>query len=106
MRPILHGDVVSAARLLLSLPEATRPRVIDRLLTQADAADRFRKRLRRAHPVWGNGSLGSAVTHACRGQARALPPERFPGDPSYAACMAATFEAILRWRLGQAALAG
>ena len=81
MRPAMHGDLTALARHLLTLPPPDRPAACARLLDQADAADRFRKRLGRAHATWGNGTLMA--------RAMALPQHPEPGlqDPDYAACL-------------------
>ncbi|APX88385.1 hypothetical protein BV394_00425 [Brevirhabdus pacifica] len=105
MRPILHADILRVARLLLAFPPAARPGLVARLLVRADAADRYRKRFRRAHPMWGNGSLGGAAALSCTARQR-LAPERQAGDPDFAACMATVFSAVVEWRAAQAGRAG
>jgi hypothetical protein len=57
MRPVLIGDVIAAARVLFVLGEEHWTGCIDRLIWQAQVADRYRRRLGRPHPAWGNGSL-------------------------------------------------
>ncbi len=61
MRPVLPLDVAAAARALLALPDAERNVVCQRMLAQADAADRYVRRTRKLHPHWGNGTLLSAA---------------------------------------------
>lgn len=100
MRPILHGDVVAAARLLMGIAPRDRPGVIVALLTRADAADRYRKRTGRVHPFWGNGSLLAAAS------VRGLRPEPFLDDPDYCQCFVEVFEALVRWRAERCALSG
>ena len=63
MRPVLIGDVLALARVLFVLGEEEWAVCADRLLWQAHVADRYRKRLGKPHPAWGNGSL-MAVTGA------------------------------------------
>ncbi len=92
MRAILHGDVTAAARVLLLRPPEARPRFIRRLLSEADGADRYRKRTGRAHPHWGNGCLMAA---ALKYEAA---PEPFLSDRDYAECMVIVLEAIIAWR--------
>ncbi|MGO4853159.1 DUF7742 family protein [Phaeovulum sp. W22_SRMD_FR3] len=92
MRQVMHGDVVAAARALLPLPVARRRAELDWLIARAEAADRFRKRLGRAHPDWGNGSLMGA---AMRGP---LPPEPHLSDPDYLDCLAEVIAALVARR--------
>lgn len=61
MRPVLHGDVSNAARALLRVPEGAREFWCQRLIAQAELADRHVRQTGRAHPLWGNGSLMSAA---------------------------------------------
>ncbi|MBN7785262.1 hypothetical protein JYP51_10045 [Ponticoccus gilvus] len=61
MRPVLPGDVSAAARALLAVAPEGRAALAQRLLTEAAAADRYRRRFRRAHPDWGNGTLRAAA---------------------------------------------
>lgn len=81
MRPVLHGDVVAAARVLYALPEERRVAELDRLVRAASWADRFRRHFRRAHPCWGDGSLMAvALTED-------PPPEPRLSDPDYCGCL-------------------
>lgn len=80
MRPLLHGDVAMAARVLLALPERMRPPRIRRLLRRADAADRYRQRTGLAHPAWGSGSLMAAAERMPRA------PEPDFDDVDYCRC--------------------
>lgn len=86
MRPVLHGDVSSAARVLLAAPPAQRGDLCRRLLAEAEAADAHVRRSGRVHPRWGNGSLMSAA------RKRALANEPTFDDVDYCAC----FEMVLR----------
>ena len=61
MRALAHVDISVAARALLCLPEAARENAIIRMVREAEAADHYRKRLDRAHPLWGNGTLEAAA---------------------------------------------
>lgn len=81
MRPVMHGDLTAAARHLLTLPDSLRASRCARLIAQADAADRYRKRFGRAHPAWGNGTLMAAA------RMQPLPREPQLHDPDYAACL-------------------
>lgn len=82
MRPVLHGDVVAAARALYALPGEERIEGLGRLLRAADWAEKFRRHHRRAHPYWGDGSLMAAAL------AEDPPAEPSLSDPDYCACMA------------------
>lgn len=98
MRPVLHGDVVTAARVLLRLPEGARVGQMRRMLEQATAADRYRKKLGRAHPFWGNGSLMAVA------MGRPMAREPFLDDLAYCSCLALVFEALIGWRCENAGL--
>ena len=89
MRPVLHGDVVAAARVLYALPEALRVRELARLMQKAAWADAFRKQFGRVHPVWGDGSLMTAAL------ATAPPPEPRLDDAEYCGCLAMVFEGLV-----------
>lgn len=98
MRPVLHGDVMAAARVLVALPLSLRPVVMEQLLEQAAAADLFRKRLNRGHPEWGNGSLMGAAMK------RNMAPEPFLDDPDYCRCLMLVISTLLVWRSDKAVL--
>jgi len=89
MRRVLYGDVTAAARALLRVEPAARRPLLLRLFAEAETADAHRLRTGRAHPLFGTGSLMSA--------ALAHPVAREPclDDPTYAACMAEVFEALV-----------
>jgi hypothetical protein len=89
MRPVLHGDVAVAGRVLLAAPPPARAALLARMLREADLADAWRQTTGRAHPVWGGGSLMAAA------MARPRAPEPFLDDPDYAACLALVFEALV-----------
>ena len=57
MRPVLIGDVMEVARVLLTLDQTEWSGCADRLIWQAGVADRYRRRLGKPHADWGNGSL-------------------------------------------------
>lgn len=86
MRPLLHGDLASAARLLLTVPPAARGDLCRQLLAEAEAADAHRRATGKLHPRWGNGSLMAAA------RKRPLPPEPGFDDGDY--CHA--FATVLR----------
>lgn len=62
MRPIHLSDIHFAACALQGIPHADQPSHLRAALVQADIADRYRKRLRRAHPHYGLGTLTSALS--------------------------------------------
>lgn len=95
MRPVLHGDMTAAARALLSLPDGARRGAFDRMLLEAEAADKYRKKLGIAHPVWGNGSLMAAAN------TRPQAPEPFLDNVEYCGILALAFDRLLAWRLAQ-----
>lgn len=67
MRPVLHGDLITAARALEALAPPVRAQAAKAWLREAHAADLYRKRLGRVHPRWGNGSLmGRVIGEPCR----------------------------------------
>ncbi len=97
MRPVLHGDVVAAARVLLRVPKVDRRALMRQLLEQASVADLFHKRLGRGHPVLGNGSLMAvAMSHS-------MMCEPFLDDPDYCCCLVVVFETLILWRSERAA---
>jgi len=89
MRPVMHGDVVAAARVLYALPSGRRGGALERMMHHAARADRFRRKTGRSHPEWGDGSL--MVTAL----ATAPPPEPRLDDADYCGCMAMVFEALV-----------
>ena len=62
MRPVHLSDLHYAATMLATLPPEQRTSMFFRELTHADIADRYRKRLRKAHPEFGLGTLTSAFS--------------------------------------------
>ncbi|MGD9917900.1 MAG: hypothetical protein AB7U46_07760 [Paenirhodobacter sp.] len=91
MRAISHGDLILAARAVRGLPVARRPELLARMLEEAHVADRYRKRLGRAHPRWGNGSL------MARAMAEPLAPEGWP-DAEALEALAQVIAAVRLWR--------
>ncbi|KUJ80757.1 hypothetical protein AVO45_06925 [Ruegeria marisrubri] len=86
MRPVLHGDVSSAARALLWAPPDEREGLCLRMIEEAEAADRHVIATGRVHPQFGNGSLMSAA------RKRPLADEPSFDDLHYCSC----FEMVLR----------
>ena len=92
MRPILPADLDLAARVLMSAPIADRRAVIAQLIAQADIADRYRKKLGKAHPLFGGGSLmAAALRHDHGAPARQC-------DDHYCACLAEVLSALAAHR--------
>lgn len=88
MRPVLHADLVSAARALLAVPEAMRAGLAERLIAEAEAADRYRRRLGRRHPRWGDGTLAAAAA------GRAMAPETRLDAQEYCGCLIAVLSTL------------
>lgn len=92
MRPLLPGDLDCAVAVVMAHPPESRAGVAQRLLFQADVADRYRKRLGRAHPDYGSGSLMSAALSwplGARGRVY---------DASYCAALIVVLTAVQDWR--------
>jgi hypothetical protein len=88
VRRVLPGDVSAAGCALLAVPAASRPALLSRLLAETAAADRYRISTGRAHPLWGNGSLGAAAL------TRPRVCEPYLDDADYAACLALVFDRL------------
>lgn len=86
MRPVLHGDVSCAARVLLKVPDNVRAGLCARMIEEAEAADVHFQSTGRSHAVWGNGSLMGAA------RKRVLADEPSFSSTEYCAC----FEMVLR----------
>lgn len=83
MRPVQLADIEVAARSLWPLHDhAARQARVRSILTEARIADKYRKRMGKPHPHFGNGTLMSAAT----GFAIAPRPSRC--DRDYLACLA------------------
>ncbi len=95
MRTITHGDVTAAARAVRGLSRDAQRQAILSLVEKAHAADRYRRRFGRLHPLWGNGSLMAAALGA-----GAAPGEPFLADTDHLEAMAAVVEALLDRRRG------
>jgi len=77
MRTVLLGDMIAAARYLAAVPAPHRATEVSALFGRAQIADKVMKRLRRPHPLWGNGSLMAATSD------RQKLPEPFASDPAF-----------------------
>ncbi|MCU0910028.1 MAG: hypothetical protein MUE98_01370 [Rhodobacteraceae bacterium] len=89
MRHIAPSDLSTAARALLALPAPARAAEAARLVSETEAADRYRKRVGRSHPLWGNGTLEGAA------RGRVLAEPRSLSDTDYLSCLAVVLDAIL-----------
>jgi hypothetical protein len=92
VRPLLPGDLDCAVAVVMGQPPEARAGVAALLLAQADLADRYRKRLGRAHPAFGTGSLMSAALNWPEG------PRRRVYDASYCAALIVVLTAVQDWR--------
>jgi hypothetical protein len=92
MRPLMPGDVDCAVAVVMRQPPESRAVVAERLLFEADVADRYRKRLGRAHPVYGTGSVMSAALMWPDG------PRCRVYDASYCAALIVVLTAVQAWR--------
>ncbi len=92
MRPLHHGDLVSAACLIYSYPVAQRAARLDSLFDLAHAADLYRKRFGRGHRTWGNGSVMAMARRSIVG------PEPPLEDLEYCQCLAQVLRAWTEWK--------
>ena len=90
MRPVLIGDVIAVARVLLTQSDARWPACVDRLLWQADVADRYRRRLGKPHAAWGNGSLMATAAAEPR-----IADEPFLADIRYLRALACVLDRLI-----------
>ncbi len=93
MRTITHGDVTAAARAVHGRSIEAQRCMVLRFLDRAHAADLFRKRLGRAHPFWGNGSLMAAIPSEICAKA-----EPFLSDTLHLEALALVIDTVLDWR--------
>lgn len=81
MRAVHLADVMAAAQVLVTVPGSERVELRDRMLREAEIADRFTRRLGRLHPRWGNGTLKDVARRRAAGVASRL------DDPVYCEAM-------------------
>ena len=89
MRRILHGDVTSAARALLAVPQDDRGALMSQIMTSARYADCYVKRFGRVHSEWGNGSLMAAARQ------HPLAGEPSLSDKAYCTCLVMVLSQII-----------
>lgn len=92
MRRVMHGDIVTAARALLSVPNEQRRALCRCLIQNADFAHRYFKRFGRSHHSWGDGSLMLAASK------QPMPAEPDFSDSTYCRCVAMVLNELLTWR--------
>ncbi len=97
MRRVLIDDILALANLVAGHDDGLARRVAADVLAAAHCADRYRKRLDRAHPAWGNGTLMSAAL-AWR-DAASLPSV---ARRDQVEALKTAVDAILDWRRAQA----
>lgn len=87
-RPVLPGDIASAARALLHVPEAKRARLCACLFAGAARACAHLEQGMGLHPRWGDGTLSAA--------ARRFPLADEPplDDVEYLACTIRVLRAV------------
>ena len=95
MRPVLHGDVSSAARALLSVPQIDRERLCIRMIAEAELADAHVLRTGRLHPIYGNGSLMAVARN------RSLPDEPGFDNVGYCQCFETVLRHLVRFQISQ-----
>lgn len=93
MRPVLHGDVSSAARVLLNVPNVVRAGLCARMINEAEAADAYFQSTGRSHVVWGNGSLMGAA------RKRELADEPLFSCLDYCACFEMVLRALIEYQV-------
>ena len=88
MRAIHLSDLDIATRVLLAITEADRATCARKMAEAAHVADCFRKRMRRRHPIWGDGTLAAAAFAT----GTPVPPARC--DPAYRQTLCLLLRAI------------
>ncbi|WP_375281158.1 hypothetical protein [Pseudooctadecabacter sp.] len=91
MRAVGLADLDMAARAVMMVPPADQPVFAERLIAQADVSDRWRKRMGRAHPGGGTGSLYAQASLG------AVATSDHAG-PAYCAAMSCVLVALAAWR--------
>lgn len=95
-RRVLLNDLSALARILMPVEPADRQVLARHVLERAGHADKYRKRLKRPHPRWGDGTVASAT----RGFPRA---SRCGFDNSeYCVCFETALTALLSHRSARA----
>lgn len=92
MRPVMAADLDVAAAVLLAVPPAHRPHLARRIILRASLADRYRKRLGKPHPLYGNGTVSDATLRLPRR------PPRYCDSVNYLTAMHVFLTAYLSLR--------
>lgn len=87
MRPVHLTDLDAAVRALLHLAEADWPLMAADVVKTTQAADKYRKRTRKTHPTFGNGSLSSTVSRQVKAPVQSC-------DARYRRCLAVLLGAL------------
>ncbi len=95
MRPVLHGDLSSAARALLAAPRLSRKRLCVQMITEAELADAHVQKTGRLHPLYGNGSLMAAA------RTRVLADEPGFDDVQYCQCFEMVLRQLIRFHISR-----
>ena len=95
MRALLEQDVDLALLCLIPLAPEVRPQRVADWLTQAHAADKYRKRHARRHPLWGDGTLAGRL----QGLPHAQPLRRH--DDASVQALLALAQGLHLWRTGR-----
>lgn len=83
---------MTAALVLLGVPDETRQSLCRRMIVEAHAAHRYFRRFGRSHALWGDGSLMSCALK------RTVPPEPGFSDSQYCGCMEMVLHELSTWR--------
>ncbi|MGJ8618206.1 MAG: DUF7742 family protein [Sulfitobacter sp.] len=96
MRSVYFSDLSVAARALLSVPPDHRENLCMQMMWEADWADKYTKRLGKAHLQWGNGTLMAAA------RTRQLQSERCFSDTEFAMCIGVIIKCLEMHRAAKA----
>ncbi|MEZ5913105.1 MAG: hypothetical protein R3D84_13570 [Paracoccaceae bacterium] len=88
MRQITPGELWTFAGLLAGIADDEREATAERIVAEARAADKYRRRFRRAHPFWGCGTLFSALARW------PVAASASPGSAAFLAAMAVAIDAL------------
>lgn len=92
MRPVLHGDVSAAARALVAAPQSDRDRLCERMILEAELADKHVGQTGHLHPLFGNGSLMSTA------RTRRLADEPSFDNLQYCQCFEQVLSHLIRFQ--------
>lgn len=93
-RPIHTTDIDQMVRVLAHSPVREREVIAADIIDRADIADRFRKRLGKLHPTFGDGSFGQSAIKLAGG----IPKPVAHADDAYLDCLRITVAALQEWR--------